>query len=379
MKARSVLCAAIVLSFALWLPAQAGAEGVEFTLNGVRFNGALLGFLPVPVGADVEFRVPVAADKLLFTLRLAGGYEDRLILRNDVDGSVLAKQPAFDASDQAHWFNWPNAEIDSGLLYRLLPGGEGPKVELFGLARGRYEDNSPTLSTAYFPDADGLLTLSFMGGAGVDAVRTAPSRQKSGYGGEISFEYGPKALAFSGGTDFYRASAYAEGYLPLFSKGSSDLNAVSAYAAAYLAGDYAGGSDIPLYVLTSFGGRLLRDGLGDSIRGYQSWGYEATTKAEVSFDLRFVGPALFGVASIRPIAYLFGDAGYFDGLYKCPSVADKNGLLFSAGAGAALDILDFAYVGVRAGYKFPVDDPLYSTYTTDGKRFFWNVTFLLHF
>ncbi|MFA6366551.1 MAG: hypothetical protein WCX13_05140, partial [Candidatus Hydrogenedentales bacterium] len=152
--------------------------------------------------------------------------------------------------------------------------------------------------------------------------------------------------------------------------------------AGYLTGDYAGGSEIPLYVLTSFGGRAIRDGLGDSIRGYRTWGYEATTKAEASFDLRFIGPGLFGLAGLRPMAYVFGDAGYFDGLYKCPDAAtggDKDGLIFSAGAGAAINVFDFAQIGARAGYKFPVDDPLYAAYTPSGERFFWNITFLLHF
>jgi hypothetical protein len=79
------------------------------------------------------------------------------------------------------------------------------------------------------------------------------------------------------------------------------------------------------------------------------------------------------------MAYVFGDAGYFAGLYDCPSIADKDGLIFSAGGGLALDILDFAYLGLRAGYKFPVDDPLYSTYFPGGERFFWGITFLLHF
>ena len=376
MRLRSI-CAVLVAAACVALPLSAGAEGIEFALNGVRFNNALLGGLPVPAGVDVEFRIPVAADALLFTVRLAGGYEDRLILRSDA-GAPIAKPAAFDAADQTNWFHWPNAQADLGILYRPL-GPEKPKVELFAMARGRWEANSPDLSTGVFPDARGLLDISLMGGAGVDAVETNPRRSKSGYGGEISFEYGPSALALSGGTDFYRLSASLEGYLPLFSTGSSDLGATSAYAAGYLAGDWAGGSAIPLYVLTSFGGRLLRDGLGDSIRGYQGWGYEATTKAEASVDLRLAGPALFGVAGLRPMAYLFGDAGYFGGLYKCSSVVDKDGLLLSAGAGVALDIFDFVYLGARAGYKFPVDDPLYSTYTTGGDKFFWNITFLLHF
>ena len=374
--AKRFLAVAIAVCCLMLVPLSAGAEGLEFALNGVRFNGAILGAIPVPTGADIELRLPILGNGLLFTLRLAGGYEDRLILRNALDGSPLAKPATF---DDAQWFNWPNIETDAGILYRILPRGKALKVEFFGLARGRYEDNSPSLSTSYFPDAQGLFSISALGGVGIDGVINSPRRLKSGFAGELSFEYAPPFLALAGGIDFYRASFNLEGYLPIFTAGKSDFEAVSVYAAGYLTGDYAGGSDIPLYVLTSFGGRLLRDGLGDSIRGYQSWGYEATTKVEASFDLRLVGPALFGIAGLRPIAYLFGDAGYFDGLYGAPSIVDKNGLLFSAGAGAAIDIFDFAYLGLRAGYKFPVDDPLYATYFPGGDRFFWGITFLLHF
>jgi len=375
--ARRFLAVAIALCCAGLFPLSAAAEGFEFALNGVRFNGVLLGGIPVPAGADLEVRFPIAGNNLLFTFRLAGGYEDRLILRNDADGSPITK-PAF---DNTQWFNWLNGQVDTGLVYRLAQG-EGspaaPRIEAFGLARARYEQNSPALSTAYFPDAQGLLALSFLGGLGVDGVYKSPRRFKDGYAGELSFEYAPAAFGFVGGTDFYRASVALEGYLPIFSAGTSDIDAVSLYAAAYLAGDYAGGTNIPLYVLTSFGGRQLRDGVGDSVRGYQSWGYEATTKAEVSFDLRFVGPGLFGLAGLRPMAYVFGDLGYFNGLYKC-TVVDKDGMLMSAGAGIALNIFDFAYIGLRAGYRFPVGDSLYAVYFPGGEKFFWNISFLLHF
>jgi hypothetical protein len=373
---RWTLCFTIVL---LCLVSPAFAQGsTEFELNGVRFNNALLGFLPVPTGADLEFHVPLSGG-LLFSLRAAGGYEDRLILRDDSNGSPIAKPASFNAGAQTAWFDWPNAEIDSGLIYRFTDfATAGIKAEVFGLGRGRWESNSPGLSTAYFPDAKGLLAFSFLGGIGADAVVKQPSRM-SGWAGEASFEAAPSFLAVSGGTDFSRFSGFLKGYLPLYSSGADDLKAFSLYGAAYLTGDYAMGSKIPLYVLTGFGGRALRDGLGDSIRGYQGWGYEATTKAEASIDLRLVGPSLFKVASLRPIAYVFGDAGYFSGLYDCPSIADKDGLIFSTGGGLALDILDFAYLGLRAGYKFPVDDPLYATYFPGGERFFWGITFLLHF
>ena len=375
--AKWIMCAMLAV---LCLAPPVFAQGpTEFELVGVRFNNVLLGFLPLPAGADVEFRFPLSGG-LLFSLRAAGGYEDRLILRNDANGSPIAKPASFNTGAQTAWFNWPNAEVDSGLIYRF-PGlaGRGIVAELFGLGRGRWELNSPGLAASYFPDAQGLLAFSLLGGIGVDAVVKKPSRMMSGWAGEASFEAAPSCFAISGGTDFSRFSAFLEGYLPLYSTGADDLNAISLYGAAYLTGDYAMGSKIPLYVLTGFGGRYLRDGLGDSIRGYQGWGYEATTKVEASFDLRLVGPSLFRVPSLRPIAYLFGDAGYYAGLYDCPAVSDKDGLIFSAGGGLALDILDFAYLGLRAGYKFPVDDPLYQYYFPGGEKFFWGITFLLHF
>lgn len=378
MKTGRFFAAIFALCCLAALPLSAGAEGMEFTLNGIRFNDALLGGVPVPAGVDVELRFPIAGDRLFYTIRLAGGYEDRLILRDDADGSPLPKPASFDVDDQAHWFHWPNAEADTGLLYRFPPREPGPTVEFFGLARGRYEGNSPVLSSAYFPDARDLLAVSFMGGVGVSTIYTSPRRFKSGFAGELSLEYAPPATAFAGGTDFFRISGKLEGYLPIFTWGASDQSAVSLYAAGYLAGDHAVGGEIPLYVLTSFGGRDLRSGLGSSIRGYQPWGYEAASKAEASFDLRLVGPGLFGLSALRPMAYIFGDAGFFSGLYDSPT-ADKDGLLLSTGAGAALNIFDFAYLGLRAGWKGMGRDPLHNIYFPGYETFFWGITFLLHF
>ncbi|MBL8965339.1 MAG: hypothetical protein JNK70_14945, partial [Phycisphaerae bacterium] len=46
--------------------------------------------------------------------------------------------------------------------------------------------------------------------------------------------------------------------------------------------------------------------------------------------------------------------------------------------GFALDVLDFAYIGVSLGSKFPGSDALYAVYgETDA--FFFSVEFLLHF
>ncbi len=362
--------------FALTLALPLAAQGLEFRFNGVRFNNAILGFLPVPVGADIEFSLPLDDSGLSYSLRLAGGYEDRLILRDDADGSPLAKPASFDA---AHWFYWPNVQVDMGFLYDLNPGNRGPEAEIFALARGRYESNSPGLGTAVFPDASELLALSFLGGLEISTVENSVRRQLDGYSGEISMEWAPKVLGFKGGSDFFRISANLAGYLPLFSLGEDEIKAVSAYLGAFATADSVWGDHIPLYALTSFGGRYLRSGLGTSVRGFQPWGYETAVKAAASLELRLVGPGLFGMANLRPMTYLFADAGVFSRLYASPG-AEKDGFLASGGGAVALNILDFAYLGLRAGLKYAEADPLHDTvYFTDKERFFWDVTFLLHF
>ncbi len=373
MRKTALIALVVMLCVAM---GNVAAEGFEFAFNGIRLNGALLSFLPVPTGLDVGIRLPLAPG-LLYSVRVAGGYEDRMILRNDADGAPIAEPTSLGTT----WFNWPNFQLDTGIVYRLgaSSGTKSSPLELFLLARGRYEINDSGFSTAVFSDAGGLATLSLLAGAGIDAVKMDAERVKHGFAGEVSVEYAPSLLSISGGADFYRASGFLEGYLPLVSNGRKEAQAISVYAAGYLTADYAGGSDIPLHVLTSFGGRLPRNGLGSSIRGYQAWGYEASTKAEASLEIRAVGPAFFGIPWFRPIAYVFGDAGYYSGLYKAASpYTNEGGLILSTGAGIAIDLLDLAFVGLRAGFRLPVDDPLYATYFgTDS--FFWNIAFLLHF
>lgn len=369
------VCAAFLALFTAaetsW--AEDSASEVHFSFNGVKLNSALLGGLPLPTGADIGLEIPLG-DTLSASVRAAGGFEDRMILRSDSDGSPAAKPDAFDG---ALWFHWPNAQVDAGLVFRPAAEGGAFSPALFSSLRARYEKNLTSLSTTFFSDAKGLTALSFIAGAGVDTVEKDIRRSKSGYAAEVSGEYAPAALGFSGKTDFFRISASAEAYLPLSSWGADDLSAVSLYAAGYATVDAAWGSSIPLYVLTSFGGRDLRSGLGSSVRGYRGWGYEAATKAAASLELRLAGPGLFGQAGVRPLAYLFGDSGAFDRLVRAPGA--DSGLIASAGAGAALDLFDFVYLGARAGLRLPFDDPLQSVYFPGGETFFWNITFLLHF
>ncbi len=372
--------AMLVLSLSLLAPAIVAADGVEFVVNGLKLNSAIIPGIPLPLGVDATVNIPLTGTGLFFTFRGAAGYEDRLILRDAVTGAPIAK-PA--SPDNIHWFMYPNVEADAGLSLRFTdrePDGSGVRTEIFTLGRMRYENSQNSLGTTTFPDANGLVAGSVIAGIGADSTFTDAARMKSGYSGELSVEYAPTLLAFAGGTDFVRANIKTKGYLPLVSLTKADERRnVSVYAAWMATADYAMGNKIPLYVLTTFGGRLLRDGIGKSVRGYQNWGYESPLKAAMSAEIRAVGPALFGVPSIRPMVYAFGDCGMYTRLDRAGALSDKSGLVFSTGAGANIGFFDFAYFGVRAGYKIPMADPLYLTYFSDGRKFFWDVTFLLYF
>ncbi|MFZ2780467.1 MAG: hypothetical protein WAZ99_03780 [Rectinemataceae bacterium] len=371
----------------LCMASLAGAQGTDFSFRGVRLNGALLGGVSVPTGADVAFLFPTPGQELFFALKAGAGFEDRMVLR---DADTDEPRAAPESFDSGYWFYWPNAQVDVGLVYRPFDLNEtaaGIRVELFASMRSRYEANLNSLGVSVFPDMNGLFGNSVIAGAAVDSVRTDVRRMKSGFSGEASVEWGPGFADFVAGTDFFRTSARARGFLPLFSMGADDMRSLSVYAAGFIAADWATGTNIPLYVLTSFGGRDLRSGLGDSVRGYRSWGYETALKSTASAELRAVGPALFDVPGLRPMAYLFADGGYYAGLDRASGTyaagqawADADGFLFSAGGGAALGVLDFAYLGLRALWRIPVSDPLYEKYFgASASPFSWEISFLLHF
>lgn len=375
-----------ILVFTLFAASGAFARGLEFRVNGIGMNSAIIPGFGLPTGLDAEIQVPLGLSRFFFTARLAGGYEDRYLLRDVDTGEPLAR-PAL--PDAKNWFMFPNANGDVGLAWRFTEkedSGQGYKSELFALGRFRWELNQTELealdgAAQLFYDLHGLMAASVIAGVGVDGVYRDEARMRSGYAGELSIEYAPRLFAIAGGTDFVRASIKTEGYLPLLSigDGADARKRISVYAAWMATGDWVTGQNIPLYALTSFGGRHLRGGIGKSIRGYQAWGYESPLKAAMSAEIRAVGPALFGLPSLRPMIYAFGDCGIFSGLYRAAELSDKGGILFSTGAGFNLGLFDFAYLGLRAGFRFPVQDPLGSIYYTEGSRFFWDVSLKLHF
>jgi hypothetical protein len=191
------------------------------------------------------------------------------------------------------------------------------------------------------PDADQILSNSVIAGFSISTlVKDKVHKTKNGLYGEISAEWGPSLLFNSiGQADFFRLNATFKGFGTLLtSPQRGDFNFFSVYVGDFVSVDYAGGSSIPVYVQESTGGLWPRTTTDDWVRGFETGSYGTTFKAVNNFDIRFLGPAAIW-PSIVPGAYIFTDAGYYNGFYGDPANT-APGVLASVGAGGFLDVFD---------------------------------------
>jgi hypothetical protein len=342
---------------------------IAFTLNSIKTNSDIIAGLPLPTGADLALELPLGSTSTAFTLRAAAGYESRMILRSTATMSPIAEPPAIDGVQR---FFWTNVLAELGVKQYLLHQ-KHEQAWLFGIVRGRYENNSPSFPTTLFPDAQAVRSASGVGGIAFDSIRWLEKNAKKGISAELSYEYGPDFADFSGShADFGRANFTVEAFVPL------SAGHFATYLALYGVGDYALGQNIPHEVLTTFGGITGTKGIGDMVRGAQPWGYEAPAKAYASAELRLAGPSMFRDFPIYPVGYVFADAAAYGRLYGSPLV-DNSGMIASAGAGASVSVLNFLWLGVYAGWRLPMHDPLSSIYYNSSQGFFWNFTFVAHY
>ncbi len=363
---------ACLAPLAILAAVSVSAQGLGFSFIGPRLNFTF-GF-PIPAGADVELSLPVAPTPrgpLEAVLRLGAGYEDQYLLRDDATGAPLSPvaAPVFQAA---------NAQWDLGVRVPLL-GGQDPRLfEAFAAWRGRYDRRFNDFGTAVFEDARGLFGNALLAGLAWNGSGADSRRVRSGLDAEWSLDWSPAGFS-SVEADYLRLNAQARYFIPLFSAGSGELNRFSAYVASFASVDWATGTDIPIHVLQSFGGRELRSGLGGSLRGYPSKSFDAAFKAVANLELRLLGPAMFSLPWFMPIVYGFYDAGFYDGLPESAGREGSSGFIASAGGGFALDIVDFAFAGFKAGVLLPGADALFPVYAPDGETFFFSIEFLLHF
>lgn len=365
-KALLSIIAVVALSAA---PLFADDGPVQFGFEGVRFLYDL-----IPSGADVSVTYSglqwsdLGQTKLF--LKAGGGYQDSVLRRDPVTGD-----PALLKGDGGTGlpYNSPNFQWELATIQGLARSDDGRNlVEVFGFYRGRY-DIYPNdgVASSVFPDIQGLFGTSFMGGVSYDSRVLSAHRSKRGVYLETTAEWGPAFLNAT--TDFWRVSGQARGFLPVYDIPTSDGNLFNVYVAGFAGVDYAAGAKVPIYVNQSFGGRNLRDSLGDCVRGYGWNAYDASFKSVANAEVRLVGPRVW-LDSIVPYLFGFVDAGYYSGFSGSANESGASGFLASSGGGVAVDAMGFAQISVIAGLRL-VDDRLYGP--IDG--FFWGLKFFLHF
>jgi len=363
-RTRSFVAALLSLSVMVPLFAQEGDGDLELSFEGPRIYGP-----GIPAGLDLSLTyhglaLSEAADTLVY-LKFGGGYEDSLLARDPLTGDP---GPVIE-------FDTPNFQWDLAFIQGLARRDDGDNlIEAFAYYRGRWDIHpNEGVCDDTFSDVCGLFGTSFMAGLSYDTSALVDHRYKTGAYAEATAEWGPAFL--NADTDFWRVSAQASGYLPVLDLPREGEPLLGAYLAGFAGIDFADGGSVPIYVNQSFGGRELRDSLGDCVRGYGSNAYDASFKAVANVELRLVGPAL-GRASALPFLFGFFDAGYYSGFSAAASMYDASGFIASAGGGAALGLFDYAHVGVELGTRLVEDD---IGYTYDYDRFFWSVMLFLHF
>ena len=358
----------LVVIALLVAPVLADDGPVQFGLEGVRFLYSL-----IPSGADVSITYTGIQwsdlGQTQFYLKTGGGYQDSVLRRDPLTGDPTL----LTADGRTLSYNSPNFQWELATIQGLARRDDGKNlVEVFGFYRGRY-DIYPNdgVSSAVFPDIEGLFGTSFMGGVSYDSRVLSAHRSKRGVYLETTAEWGPGILNAS--SDFLRVSGQARGFLPVYDVPTDDGNLFNVYLAGFAGIDYAAGASVPIYVNQSFGGRNLRDSLGDCVRGYGWNAYDSSFKSVANAELRLVGPKVW-LDSIVPYLFGFVDAGYYAGFSGSTSKSDAHGFLASSGGGVAVDAMGFAQISLIAGLRL-VDDRLYGPLDS----FFWGLKFFLHF
>lgn len=376
-KRAFILSALLVLIGSM---AAGAAPGISFSINGIKTNSDIVAGLPLPTGLDLGFEIPLGTEMTSLTLRAVAGYESRMILRNSATSLPIAEPSSIDNLNR---FFWTETMAELGARQYMLKSDHA-EAWLFALLRGRYEITANSYPTTLFADAAGTASVAGLAGLAFDSVYWREPNRRVGTAVELSMEYSPAFANFAAApTDFSRANLTAKAYIPLSYQTGTLRNpsSIAPYLVLYGVGDYAMGSNIPQEVLTTFGGMEGSKGIGDMVRGTQPWGYEAAGKAYVSAELRVAAPSFFPGVLLYPVGYLFADAAGYTGLYGSPfgtAFADTSGLVTSAGAGAAVSVFNFLWLGVYAGWRWPIVDPLASAYYSSPSGFFWNFTFVAH-
>ncbi|MBN1798950.1 MAG: BamA/TamA family outer membrane protein [Spirochaetales bacterium] len=339
-----LLCVTAVLLFNI---------GIITNLNAIEILGDPLVFDPdLRIwGADLGIgfrgvRMFPDLDTILW-FYIGGGYENIGYFRTP-DGRLYdGDEPGYDPETSPYYWR-AGGRFDVGMAQGLIWNDKINKngLEYFLFYRLRFnmhmqEEDSASPQLMYEisrDDEDGSLQNSIFTGVSWDDIDNShPHRFKSGTYAEASAEWGPEFFLndIFGRADFFRISFLAKAFLPLWDLNPQyPVNVLSMYLGVNIRLDYAFGSYLPLNVLNTFGGRKSIGGLGFALRGYEDYRYDAPFKVVANIELRTNLPAVI-LPNLIPGILVFFDSGYYDFID-----VNEKGLLFSAGAGIYITLLD---------------------------------------
>jgi hypothetical protein len=162
-------------------------------------------------------------------------------------------------------------------------------------------------------DAYGIFGNSFITGLTYNNLRhDKKTKASDGLFMETSFEISPYLASVSGASDFYRANFSAKYFKTLFeARPSAKKNLFTVYLGEYFSIDYADAkTDMPLYVMQTFGGTDLRYGLAESVRGFERFSWDTQLKIVNNIELRVNLPVIYSISKkdymdIVPFSHLF--------------------------------------------------------------------------
>jgi hypothetical protein len=301
-----------------------------------------------------------------------GGYETEHYYR-DANGEFMAPG-SLESSDPAAFWRIEGAwrlGIEQGFLWNERT--QTNLLAAFAFYRGRYDDNlsgpGQLIYESSIQDKAASLSNCIQVGLLLDNVLLDRAHKtKSGFAAEASVEWGPAGFlnTLVGGSDYARFNGTLWGFLPLWDAAPDrPLNLFSVYLCDFYGIDYITGSQVPLYVRETLGGRDQRTGLGSIVRGVDSAAYNANFKTVNSLEVRANLPAIDlktlipGLASALPFidwsslvpgVVAFYDAGYYSQLGE-PSTSGAAAFIDSTGFGIYMDFFDLANIAAYVEYR----------------------------
>jgi len=379
------LTAAILLLMALHPVAaqeRAGSESSApffYRIEDVR-RYFTWGWDLIPTGIDltVGYRLAPWIDGVdtILQATVGGGYEGFGTFRDtDYKPNTVAADVA-DPNGNLE-FNSPNLQWQGGIRQGIAwnPAERRNLLEAFLYYRGRYdrylkgrhywgssdseiaaiEASHETWQSLYLgSDAHGIFGNSLFTGLAYDALHF--NRHTKAYDGtyaEASVEISPYFPSVLGASDFWRINFSTKTFRTLYeARPGAEKNVFTIYAGSYFSIDYADARRrMPLYVMQTFGGTDLREGLAHSVRGFEKYSWDTQLKIVHNLDLRFNLPVIYSIhgRDLFPGFVAYFDLGYGSSYWGDPSNT-PGGFLGSTGIGLFVDLLDFAYVHIYAHF-----------------------------